>query len=71
MCLSLRLCVCVCDGCGGGRNEVAGRVQNHHVHAFQLSQKWPYFYYVSLIFLEIAREIKSCCRSGHSTFQAT
>ena len=23
--------VCLCDGCGRGRNEFAGRVQNHHV----------------------------------------
>ena len=23
--------VCVCDRCGRGRNEFAGRVQNHHV----------------------------------------
>ena len=23
--------MCVCDGCGCGRNEFAGRVQNHHV----------------------------------------
>ena len=25
-------CVSVCDGCGRGHNEVAGCVQNHHVH---------------------------------------
>ena len=24
-------CLSVCDGCGRGRNEFAGRVQNHHV----------------------------------------
>ena len=29
MCPSVR--VCVCDGCGRGLNEFAGRVQNHHV----------------------------------------
>ena len=28
----LSVCPCVCDGCGHGRNEFAGRVQNHHVH---------------------------------------
>ena len=27
----LVVCPCVCDGCGRGRNEFAGRVQNHHV----------------------------------------
>ena len=27
----LSVCPCVCDGCGRGRNEFAGRVQKHHV----------------------------------------
>ena len=44
------------DGCGRGRSEFAGRVQNRHV-GFQL-----------LLFLEI---VKSSCRSGHSALQAT
>ena len=34
---TLRFYLCVClsvrDGCGRGRNELAGRVQNHHVPA--------------------------------------
>ena len=29
--VGLSVCPCVCDGCGHGRNEFAGRVQNHHV----------------------------------------
>ena len=39
------MCLSVCDGCGRGRNEFAGRVQNYRVpcaklsRAFQLSQK--------------------------------
>ena len=39
------VCVSVCDGCGRGSNEFAGRVQNYRVpcaklsRAFQLSQK--------------------------------
>ena len=27
----LSVCPCVCDRCGHGRNEFAGRVQNHHM----------------------------------------
>ena len=46
------------DGCGRGRNEFAGRVQNHHVR-FRSGH------------INIAREIKSCCKSGHSALQAT
>ena len=51
--LRFYLCVrvSVCDGCGRGRNDFAGRVQNHHVRfSFQLSQKWP----AILIYLEKA-----------------
>ena len=54
----------MCDGCGCGRNEFAGRVQNYRVpcaklsHAFQLSQNF-------------SRDSKSCCWSGHSELQAT
>ena len=40
------VCVSVCDGCGRGSNEFAGRVQNYRVpcaklsRAFQLSQNF-------------------------------
>ena len=42
----LLVCLSVCDGCGCGRNEFAGRVQNYRVpcaklsRAIQLSQKF-------------------------------
>ena len=60
----LLVCPSVCDGCGRGHNEFAGRVQNYRVpcaklsRAFQLSQKF-------------SRDSKSCCWSGHSELQAT
>ena len=42
------MCSSVCDGCGRGRNEFAGRVPNHHVrfsfhrngHNYYLLQVW-------------------------------
>ena len=42
VCLSV--CLCVCDGCGRGRNEFAGRVQKHHVR-----------FSLAIIFLEIVK----------------
>ena len=52
----------MCDGCGHGHNEIAGRVQNNHVRLA--------FTEMAIIFLEIVN-FKSCCRSGHSALQAT
>ena len=37
----------MCDGCGRGHNEFAGRVQNHHVR-FSFHKK-------AIIFLEIVK----------------
>ena len=60
----MSVCLSVCDGCGRGHNDFAGRVHNYRVpcaklsRAFQLSQKF-------------SRHIKSCCWSGHSELQAT
>ena len=55
----------VCDGCGRGSNEFAGRVQNYRVpcaklsRAFQLSQKF-------------SRDVKAAAgQVGHSELQAT
>ena len=48
------VCPSVCDGCGRGHNEFAGRVQNYCISAF---------IEMSINFLEIV--LKSCCRSGH------
>ena len=52
--------LCVCDGCGRGRNEFAVRVQNHHVR-FSFHRNGHY----------LSWDSKSCCRSGHSALQAT
>ena len=49
----------VCDGCGRGRNEFAGRVQNYHVRSSC---------HRTII---LSRDSKSCCWSGHSALQAT
>ena len=52
----------MCDGCGRGRNEFAGRVQNHHVR----SSCHRNGYNLSTC---RARDSKSCW-SGHSGLQA-
>ena len=50
----------MCDGCGRGRNEFAGRVQKHHVRfSFHRNGHIKYF----------LRFSKSCC--GHSGLLAT
>ena len=54
------VCVSVCDGCGRGSNEFAGRVQNYCVpcaklsRAFQLSQK-------------SSRDVKAAAGTGQDT----
>ena len=47
------VCPSVCNGCGRGCNELAGRVQNHHVR-FSFHRNGHLRY-----------SSKSCCRSGH------
>ena len=56
----LVVCPCVCDRCGRGRNEFAGRVQNYHVRSSCHRNGYKSF-----------RATKSCCWSGHSVLQAT
>ena len=59
------VCVSVCDGCGRGSNEFAGRVQNYRVPAVcKIIACVP-------AVTEIFSRCKSCCWSGHSELQAT
>ena len=41
--------LCVCDGCGRGRNEFAGRVQNHHVRLdiYNIIQRYDTHYHTN------------------------
>ena len=57
------VCVSVCDGCGRGSNEFAGRVQNYRVPCAKLSRAFQLH--------RIFSRCKSCCWSGHSELQAT
>ena len=55
----------VCGGCGSGRNEFAGRVQNHHVRfSFHKNSH-------VIFFLEMIVEAAAGTRSGHSVLQVT
>ena len=61
--LLVRVCVCVRDGCGRGRNEFVGRVQNRHVcFSFHRNGQWYHSFLCRMI-------SKSCCRSGYSALQ--
>ena len=52
----------MCDRCGRGRNEFAGRVQNYHVRSSCHRNGYK---------INLSRATKSCCWSGHSALQAT
>ena len=60
------LCVClsVCDGCGRGHNEFAGRVQNYHVPCAKLSR-------CHRNFLEIVKARGGPTRSHDAVFNYT
>ena len=52
------MCPCVRDGCGRGRNKIAGRVQKNHVRQLHVTE---------MVMLNLSGDGKSCCAAGWDT----